>query len=347
MCSAVKEKIGTFVSAILLPTATLSQVTTPTAPPSSCSSYQDKIDQVSDKYEAEFGEIEKESKTLTDRANDISKDPVENFTTIDLDITMRDKRIVFDTPSLTMQEKRIILAVPQVSFRLRSISFDVPKVTFALKKTGEYPEVFCEDTWISLPFGGKTKGVPNCTVRWSPIMTKVPETTFETTEVKTKIPEFTWDEVEVIFDVPEFFMERQEWIIQIPEVRLTDVSAERENLDRSAKTLEQRANTVQSQQAAQVKTLTGSMYGCYLTELEEQKEFALTKFDASILEIESSIIEMRELGVDPSAIQSEDGEVDLVALRSSLEDQKRLAIENFNDALLTLQAQQNEAMQSL
>ena len=75
-----------------------------------------------------------------------------------------------------------------------------------VKKVGQYPETRCTDTWIKLPFGGKTKGVPKCTVTWSDILTKVPVFWEEETSFVVKIPEFTWDTTEIVMHLPDIEM---------------------------------------------------------------------------------------------------------------------------------------------
>jgi len=120
------------------------------------------------------------------------------------DVNFETTSILIPFVEVTMKEHKWVYDVPQVTMKQRDIIFDVPEVKMVPKKTGQYPETFCEDTWISLPFGGKTKGVPKCTVRWSDIITNVPEVKMVEKRISLHIPEFKVSQKEIKLDLPQF-----------------------------------------------------------------------------------------------------------------------------------------------
>lgn len=329
-------KLFFLVSSILSSTSAIAQ--------DACLVHEERIAAIGAKYEAEFLSIERDATTIANDANKISEDETENLIGVDVDISMRREKIVFDTPSVRMEEQKIIFGVPKTTFRLRSIKFDVPQTRFVNKKTGQYPETRCEDTWISLPFGGKTKGVPKCTVTWSDIITKVPEVYLETTEIKTKIPEFTWDNTEIILDVPKFFMERQEIVFDIPEIKAADIDKQRSEIDRSVAGLSQRTDEILSSQQAEIREQTIALYDCNIDSLGLQKSETLEEFDRSFAELDSSIIEIRGHGIDPTNVQSNTGPVNLVAIRDDLAQKRAAAINQFARALDQLHAEKAKAL---
>ena len=132
---------------------------------------------------------------------------VEMVVQVQFDVDWKTEEIILDLPQVTMRTQEWKFDVPQVAMKAQEWIYHLPSTKMVLKKTGEYPEVKCSKHLI-----------PKCTVKWSPIMTKVPEFFMQehktvldipefwidTTSMKLDIPEFTWDETSMKFDIPHF-----------------------------------------------------------------------------------------------------------------------------------------------
>lgn len=302
-----------------------------------CKSEQAAVTGIQDKYKPTFDGYQKEG-------DDLKKDAV----TFNFDVSWADTEIVFDTPSVNIKDQKLIFGVPQVTMKLNEIVFHTPSIRMKRVKTGQYPEFFCEDTWISLPFGGKTKGVPKCTVRWSDTFADVPEPFQQEQRVKLHIPEFKFADTQIIMGVPEFFMQRQRWVLGLPQFKLTSVVINPQPLKDKSEDLQ---NRVAGTKAALVKETGGAMnalYACYRNQMTAQRKEAESQFNVSLAQMDGVIQSVRSQGADPTKLTSADGVVtNLVAKRDELFAQRNRALSTFDDALNQLDASEKAAISKL
>jgi hypothetical protein len=130
------------VSAIAMPAAAIAEDV-------ACKGETDNINAIKSKYDPVYQGYQHEGE-------DIKK---EGEVSIGGTIDWKDTEMIFDTPTVTMKDQRLVFGVPQVTMKQNDIIFHTPSVRMERMKTGQYPEFFCEDTWIEI-WGVKTKGVP-------------------------------------------------------------------------------------------------------------------------------------------------------------------------------------------
>lgn len=301
-----------------------------------CTAEQDGLKAVTDKYAAAYAAYQQEGEDL--KAQGVA---------LDADVTWADTEMVFDTPTVTVRDQRLVFGVPQVTLAQRDIIFGTPSVRMERVKGGQYPEVFCEDTWIHL-FGGKTKGVPKCTVRWSDIWLDVPVPFMEEQRITMGIPEFTFDDTEVIMGVPEFSMERQRWVTALPQFTVHSVLLNAGDLKAEADQMQSRvAVTRENQQRDSVSAVHG-LFSCYRDRTEGQRRSAAAMFNVSISQLDGVITTLTDQGADPSSVPAAGGQSsDLIANRARLIEQRDTALAGFDTALATLDASEKTAIEQL
>jgi hypothetical protein len=126
-------------------------------------------------------------------------------------ITWDEQHIALDVPEFTMRDQTISLDLPQVTLVQQKISFDTPSVRCDNEKVGQYPEFYCDTHTV----------IPQCTVKWSDIITKVCKTFMERQEIIMGIPEFKIARTSFVMGVPEVKMNRQDWYFHLPVFHLT------------------------------------------------------------------------------------------------------------------------------
>lgn len=277
-----------------------------------------KIKEINARYEQTYKRLEREGERLGERA----PEGAETAVGVDVKAKMKRHEIILDLPTINMREKRIVLDLPQVTMKNRRFSFTIPKTKMVNKKTGQYPETRCTDTWINLPFGGKTKGVPKCTITWSDIITKIPVIRNERTEFFTKVPEFKVAQTTIVMHLPDVSMARQRIVFDLPDFELRDVKVETKRIEADARALEKRTQSTSKRHKAEINALVRS-------DLSERKADVAKQFDAAISQMKNALDDMRSQGIDPAKVEG----VDLIAQLSALRHQKSDALREIDDAL--------------
>lgn len=126
---------------VLLPSISISQVSQ-----DQCKAEQTAVSEVGQKYKPTLDGYQKEGEDLK------NSDAAAEFK---FDVTWKDTEMNFGTPSVTIRDKKLIFGVPQVTMKPKDIIFHTPSVRMERVKTGQYPEIFCEDTWINQEAGSK------------------------------------------------------------------------------------------------------------------------------------------------------------------------------------------------
>ncbi|TAY50938.1 hypothetical protein [Rhizobium leguminosarum] len=304
--------------------------------PDQCSSEQSAMNSIKEKYEPRFQQLQQEGEALKD--SDDAK-------MLKVDLKWADTEIVFGTPSVTIKDTKMSFGVPQVTMKESEITFGTPSVRMVRKKTGQYPETRCEDTWIKIgPV--KTKGVPKCTVTWSDIFIDVPEPFLEQQHIKLSIPEFTFADTSIVVGIPQFFMQQQKIVIGVPQVTVHSVLDSKPLKDKA----EALSNKVAEAKAAEVKDITEvvhALYSCYRAMLAKQRLEAENQFNVSLAQMDGFIQSLRAQGADPTKLAGQDGETNLVAKREELARQREQALAQFDASLQQLDQSEKDAVEKM
>lgn len=304
---------------------------------STCKSQSEALDAVTKSYQGIYDGYSKEGDDLKQEGEVFVKGKVD----------WADTKIVFDTPSVTMKNQKIVFGLPQVTVNQRDIIFDTPSVRMERQKTGQYPEFFCEDTWIKVgPL--KTKGAPKCTVKWSNIYMDVPVTFMERQKIIMGVPEFKWDNTEVIMGIPEFRMQRQNWTVGLPQFTVTGWAINSKKIQDEASDLKNRMSATQERQSKETADATHAVFGCYRDSIVSQKKSAASVFDASLVQLDAVIDALRSQKADPTSVPGADGSTtNLLTQRADLVKKRDEATASFDAALLKLDSSEKETLAKL
>lgn len=287
------------------------------------------------KYDGAYDGYKKEGDDLKNEAS----------TYVDGKIGWADTEMVFDTPTVTVKDQKLIFGVPQVTMKRQDMIFGTPSSRMVPQKVGQYPETFCEDTWIKVgPL--KTKGVPKCTVRWSDIITNVPEFFMQEQKIAMDVPEFKWEDTEVIMGVPEFSMQRQRWVMGLPQFTVTGFAINAQKIEDQAQGIRSRAaDTVEAQKRDTVSAVH-SMFSCHRQSLQQKKGAVEAQFATSIAQVDAMAQAMASQGA--TQIKRADGTVvSFVETKAELLEKRKQAIDNFEAALASLDKAEQETILKL
>lgn len=308
-----------------------------------CEGNQIVLDAIKEKYELKYKNIEKDAKEIEEEAPD-PDNPIETSAKVDFDIEMKEQHFALDLVSVTMRDKKISLDLPQITMKLKSIKFDKVYTKMVLKKTGQYPQIHCKDTWIKI-LGGKTKGVPKCKTVWKDILTKIPEVHTKTVEVKTKLPQFKMDRTEFVLGVPEFKMLRQDIKMNLPSVIVKDVSVQTRNMEKKTENLQNYSQDLVGEQKKEFAEAISNNYSCHRESLVQKREELTDGFSKSIKEIDLNIEQLKDNGLNPSNLKSAEGEtINLVALKYDLTIKEKEALETIDKAIENLNSSEKETI---
>jgi hypothetical protein len=300
-----------------------------------CTNEQQAMTATEQKYKAAFADDQQQS-------DDMKKDSV----TLGGDITWSDQTIIFDVPTVTMRDQKLIFGVPQVTMKSQHIIFDTPSVKMVPIKTGQYPETTCTDTWIDLPFGGKTKGIPACTVSWHDIINNVPQPFMQHQDILMGVPEFTWADTQVIMGIPEFSMSRIKWIIGLPQFTVRSIAINSQKIQDKSNGIQQ---DVAAKKTAMTKDLTGeihALFECHRSSLVSQRTAAANQFDTALAQFDANIQSMKNSGIDPSVVKDSAGRP-ISASRADLLAQRDKALSSFDAAIKGLNDSEQSAISKL
>lgn len=277
--------------------------------------------------------------------------------TFKFDVTFETTSILIPVVEITMREKRWVYDVPQVTMKQRDIIFGAPEVTMVLKKTGQYPEIFSEDTWISLPFGGKTKGIPKITIRWRDIMTKVPVVRMVNKKISLHIPEFEIDQTETIIGIPEFTVSQKEIKLDLPQFKLTDVILNSGGAKDDAESIKKEADAFAAEAKARIERAvaeakeeekfpvirTASEYfGCIRDDIMGKRESIQIMFQGLIDQSSAVLKSLTDAGADGTP-EAQEVRNSLARTSAQLED----ALDQIDTAIAELNKSEEEQIQKI
>jgi hypothetical protein len=251
-----------------------------------------------------------------------------------------------DLPEVTMRRKEWKMDVPETWLGQQEWWVKEPIVKCENRKVGQYPQTRCEDTWVHVgPI--KTKGIPNCTVTWHDIITKVcwPETRDK--KIVLGVPEFKMTTRVFSMDLPEVTMKTRELSLHLPRFDAESGCLGAECADKCNAALNSQMDdlsrrrteaTTPAKQA--LLATTTAMFQCQQTAIGAQRDEALAQYDRYIAVAEKTLAEMRAQGLDKVASEQE----------SSLSSMKleREAVRSDLDGVLDgLRKQEQEVMSAL
>lgn len=252
-----------------------------------------------------------------------------------------------DIPEFSSKKTSWKMDVPVTTMKRQKWSFKKPVLVCENKKTGQYPEFKCHDTWISLPFGGKTKGVPACTTTWSDIITKVCWPEARDQEASLDVPEFAMRTQEFSMDVPQVRMQTKEMSLHLPQFYM-DSGCVGEDCSKAcqsemdAHTAERNRNRDQFMADAKhgLVVATSDMYACSADALAAQKASALSEYDKYIAVAQTTFDAMQSQGLTEAAAAQEKQLAEMKAARKSVMDQ-------MDKGLSDLQESQKDTLQKI
>lgn len=310
-----------------------------------CEGNQTELDAIKLKYESKYINVEKRAKQIEDDAPDPDND-LETTVKVDFDITMDVQHFALDLVSVTMKDKKISFDLPQITMETQSIKFDEVYTKIILKKTGQYPEIHCKDTWIYGPFGSKTKGVPKCKTVWKDILTDVPEIHTRTVEIKTDLPQFKMVTTEFITAIPEFKMVRQDIIMNLPSITIKDVEAKTEKMEKDTEDLKNYSQDLIGEQKKEFAIAISGNFHCQRDNLSTKRTELTSSFTNSIKKIDLNIQQLKTNGFDPSNLKSSNGQtINLLELKNQLAAKEKEALESIDSAIEELNTKEKETIE--
>ncbi|WP_299893037.1 hypothetical protein [uncultured Ruegeria sp.] len=231
-------------------------------------------------------------------------------------------------------DRKLSLSIPEVTMKDRRIVFETPSVRMERKKIGQKPETICEPTWIKtkIPFNGtvKTKGPPKCTVKWTDIFADVPVPYMEKHEVVFKVPEFTMGKQEIVLKLPEFKISQREAKLHLPQFKLIEAYINQEDEKRRAAQAQEEFAHLSAEMQSEIELIreeekqkvvpkVSAYFDCLRGSLNSSKQSAISSFDAAINQIQSAIVAMEAQGASETPEISE--------LRRQLSETKQHKIE--------------------
>lgn len=269
---------------------------------------QVEIENINQKYAAEWEGIREEGDKLKDEA----PDGPETAFKIDFDCDMKPNEISLDIPEVTMKTRNLSLHVPQVTMKTNRISWDEPHTYTGTTVCGYYPEF---------------RGLE---VRMSEIKCDIPQVTMVRKEAKIDIPEFKWDRTEFKMDIPEFKMVTQRWKFDLPDCKIKDVEAETKKIKKKSKDLEERSTTIANRQKAEINQVV-------IADLTRKRNELDETFRSNITNISEVIDTVKSYGMDPTKVPQEDGnQINLVETMTELENKRKIEVGKLDDLINNL-----------
>ncbi len=269
-------------------------------------SVEDRIEQINDKYQAEFDRIEADGSALSQNAP--KPTAFEGAAGVNFDVEWDVTTIKIDVPEIKLKRRDMKLHLPQFRMKRTSIKWDNPEFHWAVTKVGEYP---C------------FKGLKmySCDIK-----TKVPQVRMVRKEAKFDVPEVFWDTTTIKMDIPEFFTNRIEIKMHLPQFYAQDVDAQIEAHKSAADGLANRADELATRQKAEIEAVVREDLNAKRVETVEQFDVAITQFAVMIEKI-------RKTGADPSSVEVDGQMMNYVAILADLRQKKADVLVQFDNAL--------------
>ena len=260
-----------------------------------------------------------------------------------ISVEMARTRFVLGLPTITMRSQGVAIDLPSVTMRNRDIIFSVPSVRMVQVKLGEKPETTCS--------GGGFLGLPQCTVRWTPIYTDVPQPYMEENRIVLGIPEITMQRNDWRFDVPDVRIEDQEIFFDVPQIKISTrqdaaqhaADAARDLSDQFQAKAASLASAAKERAKERIIPRLSALFSCHRSNLEQQLISLPQQFDPAINQTNQVLGDMAARSI-PS---SDDDYVRLVAQRDSLLAQRQQLVATLREKIDEISAKEAEAVHAM
>jgi hypothetical protein len=330
LCCAIAAIFSIWAASPVL--AQAPAVSGPVVAPTDCSASLEAAKKAGDEATA----LVNKAKTTADQSTQSEKNDVDVCATGY--ITMEKNHIALDLPEFKMVDQKISFDVPQVTIKQQHIKFGTPSVECKNVKTGQYPEVTCHDTWITVgPV--KTKGVPACTTKWSDIITTQCFPIITQQDIVMGVPEFKVATTSFVLGIPEITMKRQDWYFDLPKFNMTSGcfgEGCKQKCDAAAQKLTDKYQGILqpavNQARISVATKTHDSLQCQRGVATAQKDTTLASIDANIAVVKSSLAQVQAMGAGDQAASISKTLNDITAMRQKVADQFDAQIASLDDA---------------
>lgn len=292
---------------------------------SQCKEEQEALDKLQKEFGVYFVDLEKQAEKLKRSIPDTDSGGTHHVT---FEVTFRPHRITFDLVEVTMRNRELSMDVPQVTMKTKSFSVPYSTIKWVVE------ELCC---------GIKTK-VPQATVGMKRSSFKLPEIKMARTSIVTKIPEFTSRRKEIIFDIPEFTLESP--IPTDEDIRRSQEAAA--EIATAADTLNAAGLRLEKEQKEKSRVLLVNLYNCIDAELANQKVQIDQEFKRTYAEIVSAINEVRNHGMNPEAVKSDDGTtINLLKVKDDLAAANEASNKSIDQERANIQEELKEILEEL
>lgn len=248
--------------------------------------------------------------------------------------------IIMDLPQVTMVNQEWRFDLPQVTIKDSDIIFSLPDFRMKRVKTGEYPEVECDNALI-----------PSCTVRWKPTYTDIPEPYMKEHRIVIGIPEFSMREQKFIVGVPEIKMARQSMSFDVPTITIKtredigkEVSDDALEIATEARILiAQKKDRLKSRIKLEIVPKAIEMLKCFKETLEEKRNEIYNSFDPIISQVSDVIKNLKAKGVP----ETDDDFIKVQNNLNDLLDKRKAAVAKIDKALADLEISSKQTLDSL
>lgn len=275
--------------------------------------FQQKVDEVQQKYRPELDQIEAEGRKLSDDAQDPSVAGA--AIGIDFDVEMKAKEISFNLPTVTMREREFSLHLPTVKKDRQRIVFDVPTVTM---------ETYCA---FKRPVVHWPKIKMECVYLDKPVVRMKPH------EIIYDLPSVTMERKSFTLKVPEFGSKTHRIVLHLPQFTITNVKVETEKLQRRGEELRERGEAIAKRMEAEVQVLIAAFFGSASTGQIGVRQEIENSYSGAIGQVEGAISELDAQKVDASKVPAEGGNVNLRKVLVDLIDERDGAIKALEEGL--------------
>jgi molecular chaperone DnaK (HSP70) len=249
-------------------------------------------------------------------------------------------KIVLDLPQVTIVDQDWIFDLPQVTIKDNDIIFNLPEIRMKRIKTGEYPEVKCDNALI-----------PSCTVKWSSTYADIPEPYMKEHRIVIGIPEFSMREQKFIIGIPEIKMVSQSLSFDVPTITIKtredigkEISAEANEIAAESKILiKQKQDRLKSRIKLEIVPKAIDMLNCFKESLVEKRTEIFNAFDPIISQVSDVIKNLKAKGVP----ESDD---DFIAVKKNFDDllnKRKNAVDKIDQAILNLEKSTKSTLESL
>ena len=238
------------------------------------------------KMETVAAEAQEEAKGIDP---DINTDGPDVWIGANIDIKWERTDFSLDLPEITMKDQKWSFDLPKVDMKNRDIIFHTPSIRMERRKTGEYPEFYCDSGFI-----------PKCTVRMSPIYMDVPVPFDEEQRIVLSVPEFSTQRVEFVWSLPEFKMVTSTFAIHLPQVTVKNISAEASKAKEAGEQLSEKTKNktaaIKESFKEQAKMEHGwevaALFECYQMEILKQRDEGMANFNSGISMVQAALTSM-------------------------------------------------------